>query len=58
MGALVQDVAALHVSIHRLSELSVSTQIAALRRLLLSPPKDELGRWFAKATAVSAIYHV
>ncbi|THH17725.1 hypothetical protein EW146_g3143 [Bondarzewia mesenterica] len=49
-GALVQDVVALHVSIHHLSKTSVSTQIAALRRLLLNPPNGEAGKWFEKVT--------
>lgn len=41
-GALVQEVGGLHVSIHPRGVPSVSTQIAALRRLLLGEMKGEL----------------
>jgi hypothetical protein len=34
-GALIQEVTALHVAVGRPSDVSVSEQIAALRRLLL-----------------------
>ncbi|KAJ7485567.1 amidohydrolase-domain-containing protein [Mycena latifolia] len=40
-GAVIQDVAAVHISISPLFASSVSTQIATLRRLLLEPPKSE-----------------
>ncbi|CAK5283111.1 unnamed protein product [Mycena citricolor] len=41
-GAVVQEIAALHVSVTmgNSDEASVSTQIATLRRLLLDPPKS------------------
>ncbi|KAL1938740.1 hypothetical protein VTO73DRAFT_11343 [Trametes versicolor] len=42
-GALLQDVGALHVSISPVGVPSVSTQIAALRHLLLGKTKGELG---------------
>ncbi|EPQ57395.1 carbohydrate esterase family 9 protein [Gloeophyllum trabeum ATCC 11539] len=48
-GAVVQDVAALHVSVgHGGAIPSVSTQVAALRRLLGSEGKGDLGRWFER----------
>lgn len=47
-GAVVQDVAAVHVTIGRSMGLpSVSTQIATLRRYLLHP-SGESGKWFEK----------
>lgn len=52
-GAVVQDVVALHVSIgHGSSTPSISTKIAALRRLLLEPGTGESGKWFKKASLV------
>jgi hypothetical protein len=46
-GAVVQSVAALHVSLDMSSERpSVSTQIAVLRRLLLGEGKGDLGKAF------------
>lgn len=48
-GAVIQEVTALHVSIRYSGGTpSISTQIAALRRLLLDPPKGDAGRWFEK----------
>ncbi|KAI0653864.1 carbohydrate esterase family 9 protein [Cubamyces menziesii] len=41
-GALLQETTALHVSIHPVGTPSVSTQIAALRNLLLGETKGEL----------------
>ncbi|EGO27865.1 hypothetical protein SERLADRAFT_360423 [Serpula lacrymans var. lacrymans S7.9] len=60
-GALIQEVAALHVSIGRPHPLasksgkkiiSISEQIAILRRLLLDPGSQETltGQWFKKAS--------
>ncbi|KAL6308850.1 hypothetical protein BKA93DRAFT_481716 [Sparassis latifolia] len=49
-GAVVQSVTAVHVSILQDGQPSVSTKIAALRRLLLDPPSGESGRWFGKVT--------
>ena len=40
-GAVVQDVAAVHVSLSHGDSPSVSTEIAALRRLLLAAAKGE-----------------
>jgi hypothetical protein len=49
-GAVVQSVAALHVSLDMGSERpSVSTQIAVLRRLLLGEGKGDLGKAFKDA---------
>ena len=55
-GAIIQDVAALHVNIARVHPfngrgISVSTQIAGLRRLLSGweSTEKETGRWFRKA---------
>jgi hypothetical protein len=58
-GAVIQDVAALHVVVgkaHPLiaSTMSVSTQIATLRRLLhgWESTDQETGHWFRKAAEV------
>jgi len=48
--AVVQDINALHVSIRHFGLPSVSTQVGALRRLLLDPPKGGAGQYF-KAVA-------
>ncbi|EJF61656.1 composite domain of metallo-dependent hydrolase [Dichomitus squalens LYAD-421 SS1] len=45
-GAIVQRAGAVHVSIHLGSQQSVSTQIAALRHLLLNQTDGDLGEWF------------
>ncbi|KAM5544023.1 hypothetical protein V8D89_002640, partial [Ganoderma adspersum] len=51
-GAIVQRAGAVHVAIHRGEAQSVSTQVAALRRLLLGSDlhgtEGELGAWFAR----------
>lgn len=56
-GAVVQRAGAVHVAIHRGEAQSVSTQVAALRRLLLlgsdsdnlkTEEEGELGAWFAR----------
>ncbi|KAJ6595658.1 composite domain of metallo-dependent hydrolase [Mycena vulgaris] len=49
-GAVLQDVAAVHISISPRFASSVSTQIATLRRLLLGPPKSENEFSFTQAT--------
>jgi hypothetical protein len=57
-GAIVQDVAALHVVMGKpnpaLGEVSVSTQMAALRRLLYGweTQDKETGHWFRQAAEV------
>ncbi|TFK44771.1 hypothetical protein BDQ12DRAFT_673545 [Crucibulum laeve] len=49
-GSVIQAVTAVHVSIRHLSKPSVSTQIAALRRLLTGPQNGAAGQWFKKVT--------
>jgi hypothetical protein len=51
-GAVIQDIAALHVSIDS-SNPSVSTQITALRNLLRGGGKGELAARFEDAVQVS-----
>lgn len=50
----MQHVVALHVAINHSDspQPSVSTQIAALRRMLLEPGPGESGKWFKKASLV------
>lgn len=45
-GAVVQAVTAVHVSVRHFSKLAVSTQIAALRRLLLGSHEGAAGDSF------------
>ncbi|KAI1784103.1 hypothetical protein LXA43DRAFT_902257 [Ganoderma leucocontextum] len=48
-GAIVRDVAAVHASLsHGDPDLSISTKIAAMRRLLTQDVGGELGEWFKK----------
>ncbi|KAL1952082.1 hypothetical protein VTO73DRAFT_1231 [Trametes versicolor] len=47
-GAIVQEIGALHVSIHPVGIPSVSTQIAALRHLLLGETTGEVKYWLRK----------
>lgn len=54
-GALIQNIAALHIGISMGSSLSVSTQIAALRRLLLGGGEGDLGLQFEKVTKVRGV---
>lgn len=62
-GAIIKDVTALHVAIGRTPpfadapRVSVSTQVAALRRLLLGgePEDTETGYWFGKAAQVRVV---
>ncbi|EGN99656.1 hypothetical protein SERLA73DRAFT_159873 [Serpula lacrymans var. lacrymans S7.3] len=49
-GAVINDVASVHVKIRHVGEPSVSTQIAALRRLLLEPQGGERGEWLKQVT--------
>lgn len=52
-GALIQEDAAVHVEITHSSSLpSISTQIAALRNLLLGNGEGEVKEWFHKVTKV------
>ncbi|KAJ6572076.1 carbohydrate esterase family 9 protein [Mycena capillaripes] len=50
-GAVIQEVAALHVGLSLSSAISVSTQIAALRGLLLGEGKGDLAQWFSDVAA-------
>ncbi|KAF9481555.1 carbohydrate esterase family 9 protein [Pholiota conissans] len=49
-GAILQDITAVHMAVrHREGGVpSISTQIAALRRLLLYPAEGEIGVWFGE----------
>ncbi|KAG7441138.1 carbohydrate esterase family 9 protein [Guyanagaster necrorhizus] len=47
-GAVIQDVAALHVIVSMSSDISVSTQLGALRRLLSGEIHGDLGAQFKK----------
>ncbi|SJL07643.1 uncharacterized protein ARMOST_10993 [Armillaria ostoyae] len=49
-GAVLQEVTALHVAVRHFGTPSISTQIAALRRLLLGPYEGDSGKWFEKVT--------
>jgi len=51
-GAVIQKVTGMHVSVWHFSKLSISTQIAALRKLLLDPQQTSASDWFKKVTAV------
>lgn len=54
-GAVIKDVAGLHVSIrHFGGKPSVSSQIAALRHLLLEPSKAESAEWFQRVIQASS----
>lgn len=54
----MQNVAALHVEIAHGEVPSVSTAIAALRRLLLDPPHGDGGEWYKKVAEVCAFLSV
>lgn len=63
-GAIVKPITALHINVGRaaplrgtLQPVSVSTQIATLRRLLFNgvDEREETGYWFNKAADVSSI---
>ncbi|KAL0956500.1 hypothetical protein HGRIS_002644 [Hohenbuehelia grisea] len=46
-GAIAKEITGLHVSVRHFGDQpSISTQIAALRRLFLQPAEGDLGRWF------------
>ncbi|KAF8806405.1 carbohydrate esterase family 9 protein [Phlegmacium glaucopus] len=50
-GAIIQKVTGVHISVRHFSKLSISTQIAALRKLLLDPQQNSAGNWFKRVTA-------
>ena len=47
-GALVQEIGAVHVAVHPVGSPSVSTQIAALRHLLLGESSGDVKEWFRR----------
>lgn len=54
-GAIIQKITGVHVSVRHSSKLSISTQITALRNLLLDPRENSAGGWFKRVTAVCLI---
>jgi hypothetical protein len=57
-GAVIQDVAALHVALSLSSGISVSTHIATLRGLLLGAGAGDLAEQFSDVVAVCHLYGV
>ena len=57
-GAVVQEVAAVHVSMAHGARTGVSTEVATLRQYLLSPPGGEAGKWFAEVVDVRMLLFV
>ena len=51
-GAVIQEVTGVHVSVRHFSKLSISTQIAALRKLLLNSQQNSAGGWFKRVADV------
>lgn len=51
-GAVIKDIVALHVSLRKGGQVSTSTQIALLRRLLGGEVKGEVGYWFKQVRKV------
>ena len=51
-SAIREEVVAIHVSISRFGHLSVSAQIAALRRLLSGSQEGSAGIWFGRVLEV------
>ncbi|KAJ4483355.1 carbohydrate esterase family 9 protein [Lentinula aciculospora] len=49
-GSVLQEVTALHTAIGFDDTPSVSTQIATLRKLLITPPQGSAGIWFKKVS--------
>lgn len=56
-GAIIQDATSIHVVISMASSVSVSTQIATLRRLLLGAGGGELGAQFKKVAEVCGVHY-
>ena len=54
-GAIFQEVTGVHVSVRHFSKLSISTQIAALRKLLLDSRQNSADGWFKRVTTVRLI---
>ena len=62
-AAIIKPVTALHVAIGRLFPMSpsfpgtsVSTEIAALRHILLHPPEGDGEKWYKEVARVCQIY--
>jgi hypothetical protein len=55
-GAVIQQIAALHVALSLNSQISVSTQIATLRGLLLGGGHGELAQRFGDVVAVYSLH--
>ena len=55
-GALIQEVTAIHISIHPNAAISLSTQIAALRFLLSGDVSGSLEKWFNKVRQVITLH--
>lgn len=55
---MVQGATALHVNVGSSSKASISTQIAALRRLLLGKGQGELADRFADVVKVCVVLYV
>jgi hypothetical protein len=55
-GAVVKGVTGLHVAVRHFGNPSVSSQIAALRALLLKPSDDETGKWFKEVVNVIVFF--
>lgn len=52
-GASIQEVTGVHVSVRHFGKTpSISTQILALRRMLLGPSRGASGHWFKEVTEV------
>lgn len=53
---MIKDVVALHVSIGKGTQVSTSTKIALLRRLLDGEVKGEAGHWFQQVKKVHNLF--
>ena len=56
-GAVVQETGTVHISIHPIGSPSVSTQIAALRNMLLGDTSSEMKEWFDLIKQVRTASH-
>jgi hypothetical protein len=56
-GAVLREATALHVTVDMSSSLSVSTQVATLRRLLMGHGTGEVGEHFKAVTKVGVVMH-
>ncbi|KAF7348543.1 Carbohydrate esterase family 9 protein [Mycena venus] len=57
-GAVTQEVAALHVALSLSFRVSVGTQIATLRSLLLGEGKGDLGKRFSDVVSVCIVHAI